>query len=103
MQHMAGTGRPRGRRPIFGTAMTVAERKRRSRWMQAVLGKIIDRYKVQVQANWYRSGPPDILGRELAYATFDFDRRIPNSARWAEINAAVLKSLAELERDFAVL
>jgi hypothetical protein len=40
---------------------------------------------------------PDVIGREFAFACFDFEARQPKIARWQQINAAVLEALTQLE------
>jgi hypothetical protein len=94
------TGRPRGRRPIFDKAMTDAERKKRSRWMQAVIGKMIDRHRTRVQANFMRDGEAQVVADMLAYACFDLKRHLPNYERWEQISEQVLQSFARLQDDF---
>jgi hypothetical protein len=40
---------------------------------------------------------PDVIGREFAFACFDFEARQPEIVRWQQINAAVLEALTQLE------
>lgn len=102
---MAKRGRPT---VLPDRPMTGAERVRRHRylrgWVEAQLERMKRKYRRgPILHNWNRNAPPDVLGRELAAACYDWESHTANIERWNQIDRQVRESFADLDRDFAHL